>query len=322
MSHILLVTDDKTLVSQAELLATELEKNGHVVTFSPSSHPLRLLNKNFDTVHLLTQKLPLRPKQYIFALAAQALGTSVVLSIFNKSVFSKISRIQIKSVDALTTFSLSQYNQLKLFNKNKMIFSGVLAPTKSVNSMNVSNNLALVFPIIKSLQELPTKMNFTNSSFVVDASWATTDDKKTIKRQWAQWKKDNPQNENALLTTQWSTVSQIAKDQGLVLVTSHLTLNGPQISHFCSKAIAHSAVWVPNKDQASAFSHVWNKLESRLVLSDDFTFIDNFYHGLSPFKFSSNDINEVKINELARFYSRVQNEKSTFANRLSDTINT
>lgn len=322
MSHILLVTEDKSLTSQAELLVYELEKNGFVVTFSPSSHPLRLLNRKFDTVHLLAHTLPLKTKQYAFALAAQALGVSVVLSLLSKTGFSKYSKMQIRSVDALTTFSLSQYNLLKLFSKNKMIFSGILPTTKSVTSAAVDDQSIMVFPIIKSLSELPTKINFTTSSFIVDASWANAENKKAIKRQWAKWKKDNPQNERALLTTQWSTVAQIANDQGLVLVTSYLALNGPQILQFCAKAIAHRAVWVPNRDQASAFSNVWNKLDSRLVLGDDFTFIDHFFHGLSPFEFNCNDVNEVKTNELARFYSRVQNEKSTIANRLSDTIST
>ena len=322
MSKILLVTEDKFLVPQAELMVAELEKNGHVVTFSPSSHPLRLLKKKFDTVHLLTQTLPLKSKQYLFALSAQALGTSVVLSLFNRSVFSKLSRVQIKSVDALTTFNLSQYNQLKLFNKNKMIFTGILPAVKLVPSATPDKNSIVVFPIFKSLAELPSKMNFTTTAFIVDASWATMEDKKSIKRHWAQWKKDNPQNDKAVLTTQWSTIDQIAKDQGLVIITSHLSLSATQILQFCIKAISHRAVWIPNKDQASAYSFVWNKLESRLVLSDEFTFIDHFFHGLSPFEFTSYEINEVKANELTRFYSRVQNEKSTYANRLSDTINT
>jgi hypothetical protein len=322
MSNVLLVTEDESLVSQAELLAIELEKNGHKVTFSPASHPLRLINGNFQTVHLLAKTVPLKSKQYLFALAAQALSISVVLSLFDKTVFSKFSHLQIKSIDALTAFSLGQYNQLKLFNKNKMIFPGIVPSTKIISPKVARSQPIVVFPIMNSLNELPKKINFTSSSFIVDASWAATETKKNIKRQWAQWKKGNPQNERAVLTTQWSTVAQIAKDQGLVLVTSHLALNSARLMQFCVKATSHRAIWISNKDQASAFSQVWNKLEGRLVPEDDFTFIDDFFNGLSPFEATSNDINEVKTNELARFYSRVQNEKSTLASRLSGTINT
>ncbi len=322
MSNVLLVTQDQDLVDQAELLTTELEKNGHIVTYSLTSHPLRLLRKNFDTIHLLTHSLPLKPKQYIFALAAQALGLSVILSLYDHSRFNRVARWQLQAIDGLTTFCLSQYNQLKFFNKNKIIFPGIIAEQKKSPAVLEKPEHLVVFPIMNSISELPDKINLIQTQFIVDASQVPTGLKKTIKREWTTWKKNHPQNESALLSTQWETIQQLTKDQSLVIVTSHLKLNALQTMDFYIKCAQQKAVWVPNKDQASAFSQLWNQLHSRLVIGSEFTFIDQFFHGLSPFSFTIAAMNEVKTNELTRLYSRVQNEKSSFANRLSDNIHT
>lgn len=320
MSSVLLVTEDRELISQAELQASELEKNGHSVFYSPASHPLRLLNNKFETVHILARSLPLSPKQYIFAVAAQALGLSVIVSLFDHSDFNRIARLQLHAIDALTSFCLSQYNQLKFFNKNKMIFSGFLEERKIRFSSAKKNNSIVVFPVMKSILELPEKINMTRTAFVVDASAVPGSQTKAVKREWTAWKKRNPQNENALLVTQWDTIRQLLQDQSLVMVTSHLNLNAKLTLDFYDKCVQFKAVWIPNKNQASAFSHIWNQLENRLIVDGDFTFIDDFYQGLSPFSFTAALMNEVKTNELTRLYSRVQNEKSSFANRLSDKI--
>lgn len=309
-------------MDQAELLASELEKNGHLITYSPTSHPLRLLSKNFDTIHLLAHTLPLKPKQYIFALGAQALGLSVILSLYDYTRFNRVARWQLQSIDGLTTFCLSQYNLLKFFNKNKIIFPGLLAEQKTKSKTTESSEHLVVFPVLNSISELPEKINLIRTPFVVDASRVPNARKKKIKREWALWKKQHPQNESALLSTQWETIQELANDLSLVIVTSHLQLNALQTMDFYGKCVYQKAVWIPNKDQASAFSQVWNQLHSRMIVGSDFTFIDQFFHGLSPFTFTSAMLNEVKTNELTRLYSRVQNEKSSFANRLSDNIHT
>ena len=320
MSHVLLVTEDRLLIASAELQASELEKNGHFVTYSPTSHPLRLLNKNFDTIHLLARSLPLKPKQYIFALAAQALGLSVILSLYEHSPFNRVARLQLRSIDGLTAFCLSQYNLLKFFNKNKMIFAGLAEEHKSLPVTKKTQERLVVFPILNTMTEMPEKMNMTRTPFIVDASLVPASQRKIIKREWTTWKKQHPQNENALFVTQWETIQQLARDQSLVMVTSHLNLDAVQTLAFYNRCIQQKAVWIPNQDQASAFSHLWNQLESRLVIDSDYTFIDGFYQGLSEFNFTAATMNEVKTNELTRLYSRVQNEKSSFANRLSDNI--
>lgn len=320
MSHILLVTEDLDLIAQAELQTSELEKNGHFVTYSPTSHPLRLLSKNFDTIHILARSLPLKPKQSIFALAAQALGISVILSIYDHTSFNRLAKLQLGMIDGLTTYSLSQYNQLKFFNKNKMIFAGFAEERKLFSSPKKNAKAVVVFPILNSISELPKKINMTQTSFVVDASFCSSTEIKTIKREWTIWKKNQPQNDNAILVTKWETIQKLAGDQSLVMVTSHLNLNAMQTLDFYNKCIQFNAIWIANKDQASAYSQLWNQLESRLIVDESFTFIDDFYQGLSPFDFTAAELNEMKTNELTRLYSRVQNEKSSFANRLSDNI--
>ncbi len=223
-------------MDQAELLTIELEKNGHIVTYSPASHPLRLLRKNFDTIHLLTHRLPLKPKQYIFALAAQALGLSVILSLYDHTRFNRVACWQLQAIDGLTTFCLSQYNQLKFFNKNKIIFPGLLTEQKKSSAILEKPEHLVVFPILNSISELPDKINLIQTQFVVDASRVSSELKKTIKREWTTWKKNHPQNESALLSTQWDTIQQLTKDQSLVIVTSHLKLNALQTMDFTLKA--------------------------------------------------------------------------------------
>lgn len=317
----LIQTKSDFLIEQAEMLAQFLSQQGFETTVAINPNPLRLFSKRYDLIHLLAEDVHFSSKLLATIFLAKSLNQGLILSLFGTTSETKF---HLKLFDSVTVPNLSMLNQMKNVDRFKMIFPGLLktqSPLKKKNTASTqSMKQVFIFPILGSIQDLPENIHLNDSTIIVDASKCSPETIRKLKLDWFDWKKQNLFFDQASLVTHRNTLEKLALQDPVVLITSHLTLSSQQLLEYVEFVIRHKMRWIANPNQASGFSQAWSKIQNRIITDKSLTFLDQTFTQVDPFNLSANEMNEPKLNEIARAYQKVLTKIHSHNQSSSDKI--
>ncbi len=318
MAYILIHTSSskKETQEQALRLQYEMQLIGHDVEFSTHTHPARLIKKNYDVFHLLSDHPHLNLKDQALLLTAKTKSLVTVLSYLNCKNADRtlIERLQFKLIDA---FSTPEINSLKSY-KNKLKYKFIL-PLFPLNKMisspeaKIDRQIYILKIAIENFNELKDRSVPDGMSLLIDATsvaerWGTAQ----ARKQWRTFIQDNPDYQTAIVILKPESTLEFFKNNHMIVDLSYLR-QADIFQKYVDWTCFYRQFLILTKNQASGFPHFWkhakncwisdfNDTKKNLINSSKKFFSDN--------SFSMNISTEDKINEISRLYSKLIHEKS------------
>lgn len=326
------------LNDQVQLLAHELEKMSIQIELIDSLHPVRLLLNKYDLIHFIHNDTSIDLKTALSAWSAKALGVATLLTTYSRIEPSLLQELEFNLFDAVTLPYISELKKMRFFNGQKIILP-YLPLKDSVSKKTVTTTESqFIFPVLKSFDDL-LKINFTaltslreKKGLYVDAHQLKNTKLKgsSLRKAWTAFVKEHPQFAEFNLFTERTTLYEVLSENASYTFLQHLDLSSDQVAEWIETALAFHNFLVLHEDQATGFSNLWKTEKNCLIYSPRLS-VGAQYHTLNKFieansrpqklDFDFRSSLDIKLNELARLYTKVAALKTSLTHGSSAKMN-
>ncbi len=310
---ILIVCTD--LLSQAELLATELYKLGYHSEVTQNLHPARLILNRYDVIHFVDHHYEMNLKKLLFVLTAKSLQIPILLTSYSFKKESKTLAKSLSLFDAITCSSVSDLKKIRHFSGSKIILPYIPNDQIVSKSQDNSSNLSFVLPVIKNFddllvfKDLPSPLN--DKFFYVDATSIVNLSSK-MRKSWEVFKSHNIFTQKFVLITEKLTLENILQTENCRILLNLTEIDSPGFAKWIEHSQKTNSFLVMNEQQATGFAPFWQHGKN-CIISNNFKTIDQEIHP-DP-KLKINVIIDEKINDLARTYLKISQKKYSLLRR-------
>lgn len=328
---------------QIQFLAHELEKIGLDIELIDTVHPVRLILNKYDLIHFIHDELnlALNLKTIFAAWSAKSFGIATLLTTYSRLKPNALQKIELGLFDAISLPCISELKKIRFFNGQKIILPYFPQPDGKFKIHSTSSEKKqFVFPVLDRFEDL-LKINFNTLSFIkedhdfyVDAhELRSQQNSSQIRKNWQKFILKNKQFKNFNLFTEKTTLLDVIKQHPSYTFINHLDLNSLQVGFWMDTAMKYNNLMILNEDQGTGFSDLWKTEKNCFVFSHristatQYQFLNHFInespHSKStarlPFDFRKSL--DLKLNELARLYTKILTQKTSLMHHNSVNMN-
>ncbi len=310
---ILIVGTD--LLSQAELLATELNKLGYHSEVTENPHPARLILNRYDVIHFVDNQYEMSLKKLLFILTAKSLQIPILLTNYSFKKHNKAIEKSLALFDAITCSSVSDLKKIRHFSGSKIILPYIPNYQSLPKSEEKPLNLSFVFPVIKSFDELLVFKDqpdlLDDSFFYVDVTSIVNVSSK-MRKSWDAFKSQNMFAQRFALITEKLTLENILQTENCRILLNFTEIDSPQFANWIECSQKTNSFLVMNEQQATGFAPFWQHGKN-CIIANNFKAIHQEIRPDSKLKI--NVVIDEKINDLARTYLKISQKKYSLLRR-------
>lgn len=297
----------------ANLLSEQLQQLGLNVEVSHNLNIPRLVLNSYQTVHFITEELPLNVNELFHLAICKAIGKSTVLSVLNSD--KKINRnlLSLISPDAL---SVSQTNHLKLYRSiacNKFIFSA-FPKTPTTHKKQAFKHEAYLIPLHSKLDEA-FGFNIDDAIYFDGRSLLEKYTSAQLRKKWNELIAARKVNEKHILILSDSKISQIISEGSLSIVLASSHFKHTEFTQWLNLSMNSNNLIILNEYQATGFSYYWTSGHNcRVVPATNWIQqleLTEPIHNINASNFKSAELFEPTVNELSRLYSKLWHQKTS-----------
>lgn len=312
---ILIVCTD--LLTQAELLATELTKLGYSPEVTQSLHPARLILNRYDVVHFIENHYTFSLQRLLLILTAKSLQIPNLLTCYSFKKQTKTSEHSLALFDAMTCSSVTDLKKLRHFSGSKIILPYIPNTHSVIKSEEKTSPLSFILPVTATFDELHIfKSKFdhlTENFFYVDATNLTTlGTSSKIRKSWDVFTSKNTFAKRFILITEKSTLEKILQTEHCRILLSWIDINSPQFADWITYSLKTNSSLVINEQQATGFSPFWQNGKNCIITNDLKTIHQKI---VTDTKQNLNPVIDEKLNDLARIYLKISQLKYSLLKR-------
>lgn len=325
---------------QVQFLASELEKMSLQVEIVDSVHPLRLVLNKYDVVHFIHNDPNINLKTVLTAWSAKALGVATLLTTYSRLQPGLLQDFEFNFFDAITLPYISELKKMRFYRGQKLILPSFPPVEISQKTVDTSSARQFIFPVLKSFDDL-LKINIQALPFVKEQSNLYVDahllrskkdggQSSKIRKKWAVFIKKNPQFADFKLFTELSTLTEVLHEASTYSFIHHLDLSSEQVAFWMHTALVYNNFLILHEDQGTGFANFWKTekncfiYSSRISASVQWHTIDRLISenkSLAQLTFDFKSALDIKLNELARLYTKIVTQRASLIQPKSAKMN-
>lgn len=315
---------------QVQFLANELEKMSLHVEITESVHPVRLLLNKYDLIHFIHNDDKINLKTVLSAWSAKALGTATMLTTYSRLEPGLLQEFEFNFFDSITLPYISELKKMRFYRGPKLILPS-FPPTSLIVKKEFSfEQKQFIFPVVKSFDDL-LKINFQALTVLHDQDGLFVDahmlrakkeagQGSALRKAWTAFVKKHPQFKNFKLFTEATTLNEVLDENSSYTFIHHLDLTSEQVAFWMGTALTYNNFLVLHEDQGSGLSNFWKTEKNcyiyspRLPASTQLHAINSFLEnaqGPAKLHFDFRSALDVKLNELARLYTKIVSQRAS-----------
>lgn len=325
---------------QVQFLASELEKMSLHIEVTDTVHPLRLALNKYDLIHFIHNDPSINLKTVLSAWSTKALGAATLLSTYCRLEPGLLQEFEFNFFDAITLPYISELKKMRFYRGQKLIL-----PSIPANNIIRKNEFSFeepqyVFPVLKSFDDL-LKINFhalpslkEKKNLYIDAHLLRSKKERgqssMIRKNWSAFIKKHPEFTEFKLFTEIATLKEVLDETSSYTFIHHLDLSSEQIAFWMETALIYNNFLILHEDQGTGFANFWKTEKNCFIYSPRLSPIVQLHaidrlitERKSPDKlsFDFKGSLDVKLNELARLYTKIVSQRASLMQPKSAKMN-
>lgn len=325
---------------QMQFLAHELEKMSLHIEITDKLHPLRMVMNKYDVIHFIHNDSNIDLKTVLAAWSAKTLGTATMLTTYSRLEPGFLQDFEFNFFDSVTLPYISELKKMRFYRGSKIIlpsFPAFAAPTSNDLSFQEKQ---FIFPVAKSFDDL-LKINFQaltilqdHHALYIDAHLLRSNRQSglssTLRKNWNAFIKKHPQFKTFKLFTEASTLNEILNEHSSYTFIYHLELTSEQVAFWMGTALTANNFLILHEDQGTGLSNFWKTEKNcyiyspRISATTQMNSINNFIANqlsLAKLHFDFRSAVDIKLNELARLYTKIVSQRASLMQPDSGKMN-
>lgn len=315
---------------QVQFLASELEKMSLHIEITEAVHPIRILLNKYDLIHFIHNDSSIDLKTVLSAWSAKALGTATMLTTYSRLELGLLQEFEFNFFDSITLPYISELKKMRFYRGPKLILPSFPPNNIATKKAFSFAQKQFIFPVVKSFDDL-LKINFhalavlkEQDGLYVDAhmlrSKKESGQSSVLRKVWTAFVQKHPQFKNFKLFTERTTLNEVLDENSSYTFIHYLDLTSEQVAFWTGTALTYNNFLILHEDQGTGLSNFWKTEKNCLIYSPRLSAnpqlhaINNFletHNSPAKLHFDFRSSLDVKLNELARLYTKIVSQRAS-----------